>query len=238
MKNRLVKWFLFALVFTLAIAFVVKFGTPQVLRAYIQTGIGDCTKIPILCMTPRQIQATFTIDKNYLQELIPLEFPKTKISVPKGFNAVQELIKKTYYKKKKKQRNGEAVIYIIHQPPGYFIKLFPQAKKLGINNNYEFFRALIYARESGINNVNDAFFVILKSIFTPDLGDQKSVKMIQFKFEGRDYFINYNLSGPVNFFDCCIITKEGDFFKIYIKDTRKALDLDKLFSIISTATSA
>jgi len=237
MRNKLVEWFLFIAVLTLAVAFVIKFGASQVLRAYIQTGIGNCEKIPILCMAPQEIELTFTADKDYLQELVALSFPKTKISVPKGFKVVQELVKKPYYKKRK-QPKEEAVIYIIHQPPGYFIKLFPQVKKLGINSNYEFFRALIYSRESGIHNLSDAFFVILKSIFTPDLGDQRAVKMIQFKSGGRDYFINYNLSGPVNLFDCCIITKNGDFFKIYIKDTAKALDLEKVFSIISTADEA
>ena len=93
---------------------------------------------------------------------------------------------------------------------------------------------LLHANESGINSVNDAFFVILKSIFTPDLGDQKTVKMIQFKSDARNYFLNYNLTGPAYFFDCTILTEEGDFFKVYIKDNFKTLDLNKVFSIIST----
>jgi len=123
---------------------------------------------------------------------------------------------------------------LIHQPPEFFPKLFPQVKAFGIDNNYKFMRSLMYARESEINNLTDVFFVILKSILTPDLGDQRTVKMIQFKFEERDYFINYNLAGAVNFFDCSIIAKNGEFFKVYIKDTRKELDLDKVLSIIST----
>ncbi len=224
-------------VFILCFAFVIKFGTPKVLRAYIQTGIGDCSKIPILCMSPQEIQIPFRIDKNCIQEFLPLEFPKTKICVPKGFKVVQELVKKPYYKKRK-PFNTEPVIYIIHQPPDFFTKLFPQVKAVGVNNNYKFMRSLMYARESEINNLTDAFFVILKSIFTPDLGDQRTVKMIQFKFEERDYFMNYNLTGPVNFFDCSIIGKEGEFFKVYIKDTRKELDLDKVLSIISTISAA
>ena len=237
MKNRLLKWLLFLLVLSGLIAFVVRFGLPQVMRAYISIGIGDCSKIPILCMEPKETEANFTIDKTCILEFIPLDFPKTKICVPKGFKVVQELVQKPYYKKQKR-RGGEPVIYILHQPPGFFIKLFPQVKKFGITSNYEFMRSLMHARESNINNLDDAFFVILKSIFTPDLGDQRSAEMIQFSLGERDYFVNYNLTGPVNFFDCSIITKEGDFFKVYIKDMRKELDLKKVLSIISTIDAA
>jgi hypothetical protein len=237
MKNALIKFLLNSIIFALACAFVVKFAAPQILRAYIQIGIGDCSKIPILCMAPKETPEIFTINENYAKELTPLEFPKTKISVPKGFKVVQELVKKPYYKKKR-PRNTEAVIYILHQPADFFINLFPQVKQAGIKDNYEFMHNLMSARQTEINNLRDAFFVILKSIFTPDLGDQRLVKMLQFKSEKRDYFINYNLSGPVNFFDCSIITESGDFFKVYIKDTGKVLDLDKAFTIASGISPA
>jgi len=237
MKNALLKLLAYVIVFTLAGIFIVKFAAPQVLRAYIQTGIGNCSSIPILCMSPEETQVVFKKDDQYAQELTPLAFPKTKLSAPKGFKVVEELVKKPFYKKKR-TRSAEAVIYVLYEPPDFFIKLFPQVKKAGIKNNYEFMRSLMFARETSINNINDAFFVILKSIFTPDLGDQKKVKMLQFKSEGRDYFLNYNLSGPVNFFDCSIITQSGDFFKVYIKDTRKALDLDKAFTIASGISPA
>jgi len=237
MKNKLLNWLMLIVVFAFSIAFVIKFGAPRLLRAYIQTGIGDCSKIPILCMNPEETKIDFAVDKNCIRESLPLEFPKTRICVPKGFKVVQELVKKPYYKKRKPY-TAEPVIYIIHQPPDFFAKLFPQVKAIGVDNNFKFMHSLMYARETQINNLTDAFFVILKSIFTPDLGDQRYVKMIQFKFEGRDYFINYNLTGPFNFFDCSIIAKDGEFFKVYIKDTRKELDLDKVFSIISTINPA
>jgi len=237
MKNALIKFLLKAIVLGLACAFVIKFAAPQILRAYIQIGIGDCSKIPILCLAPQEPPVLLAIDKNYAQELIPLEFPKTRISAPKGFKVVQELVKKPYYKKKR-PRNAEAVIYILHQPAGFFINLFPQVKQVGIKDNYEFMRSLMCARQTEINNLKDAFFVILKSIFTPDLGDQRTAKMIRFKSEERNYFINYNLSGPVNFFDCSIITESGDFFKVYIKDTGKVLDLNKAFTIASGISPA
>jgi len=235
MKNKLKNWLVFFCVLTAGVAFVVKFGLPQLLRAYIQIGIGDCAKIPILCMVPQDTQITFTIDKDYAQSLLPVKFPNTKIRVPRGFKVVQELVAKPYYKKKK-SRSQEAVIYIIHQPPGFFIKLFPQVKKIGIQTNDEFMRILMHSRQSHITSVDDAFFVILKSIFTPDLGDQRYVKMIQFKWEERDYLINYNLSGKVYFFDCTILPKEGDFFKVYVKDVNATLDLNKVFTILSTVS--
>lgn len=237
MKNRLIKWLLFLAVFSALAAFLVKFGLPQIMRAYISIGIGDCSAIPVLCLEPQDTQINFAPDKDYIQGLIPLKFPKTEIRVPPGFKVVQELVSKPFYKKKK-LRGEEPVIYLLHQPPGFFIKLFPQVKKFGINSNYEFMRSLMHAREPAIQGLEDAFFVILKSIFTPDLGDQKTVKMIQFKKGERDYFINYNLTGGVNFFDCTILSGEGDFFKVYIKDSEKALDLDKAFSIISTIDAA
>ncbi|MDD5196400.1 MAG: hypothetical protein WC937_03465 [Candidatus Omnitrophota bacterium] len=232
MKNALIKLLLYIIVSALAAAFVIQFALPQVLRAYIQTGIGSCSSIPILCMAPEDTQAVFKKDGQYAQELIPLEFPKTKLSVPKGFKVVEELVKKPYYKKKG-PRTAEAVIYILYEPADFFIKLFPQVKEAGIKDNYAFMRSLMSAQETKVNNINDAFFVILKSIFTPNLGDQRDVKMIQFKSEGQSYFINYNLSGAINFFDCSIITQSGDFFKIYIKDTGKVLDLNKAFTIAS-----
>lgn len=237
MRDRIVKWLLIILVLCASFVFVAKFGLPQLLRAYIATGIGDCSKIPILCIKPQETTTNFTVDKTYLQKLIPYKFPKTEISVPKGFKVVQELVTKPYYKKKK-PHSLEPVIYVLHQPPGFFIKLFPQVKNSGINNNYEFMHRLMHANESGINSIDDAFFVILKSIFTPDLGDQRLAKMIQFKSGERNYFISYNLTGPAYFFDCTILIKEGDFFKVYIKDRLKQLDLNKVFSIISTISPA
>jgi len=237
MREKIVKWLALILILCAAIAFVVKFGLPQLLRAYIITGIGECSKIPILCMEPQDTAEVFTTDKIYIQELLPYKFPKTELRAPRGFKVVQELVAKPYYKKNK-QKSVEPVIYVLHQPPGFFIKLFPQIKSAGVKNNYEFMYRLMHANESSIKSVDDAFFVIMKSIFTPDLGDQKLAKMIQFKSGERDYFINYNLSGPAYFFDCTILPKEGDFFKVYIKDRFKTLDLKKVFSIISTVSSS
>ena len=115
----------------------------------------------------------------------------------------------------------------------------------------------MYAGIKGITNFTDLFFIIIKGIFTPDLGDQKGVLMTQFRMSGKRGFINYNLSGqdkialsapaalprndghklyaPVNYFDCNIIDDQDGFFKIYIKDAGARLDLNRVLAIISTA---
>lgn len=93
---------------------------------------------------------------------------------------------------------------------------------------------MMFSRVSQINNLNDAFFVIMKSIFTPDLGNQNLVKMIQFEMEDKAGFINYTISPKFNYFDCSVVNKEGDFFKVYIRDARCTLDLNKVITIIST----
>lgn len=233
MRQGLAKWLLLSFIFVLAIGFVVKFGSPRILKAYIETGIGSCSSIPILCMAPEEKEINFIADKTYIQELTPFRFPRSEIYAPKGFKVVQELIKKPYYKKRTAQRS-ESVIYFLHQESDFFVKLFPQVKKIGIDNNYLFLKHIMFARESKLINLSDAFFVIMKGIFTPDLGDQRLAKMIQIKIQEKKGFLNYNLTKSGNYFDCNIVDQNGDFFKVYIKDTRLALDLDKVVSIIST----
>ena len=83
-------------------------------------------------------------------------------------------------------------------------------------------------------NISDAFFIIMKSVFTPDIGNQKIAKMIRFKIEDKDGFINYTMTKPDNYFDCNILDTKGNFFKVYIKDIGGRLDLNKVFAIIST----
>ncbi|MFH0791515.1 MAG: hypothetical protein V2A64_07800 [Candidatus Omnitrophota bacterium] len=232
MKPRLTKWLLLSFIFILAFGFIAKFGTPKILKAYIETGIGSCLSIPILCMAPEENEINFNLDKAYIQELIPFTFPRTKIYAPKGFKIVQELIEKPFYKKRRQQ--NEPVIYILHQEPDFFIKLYPQVRKAGIDNNFLFLKHIMFAQESKLINLSDAFFVIMKGIFIPDLGDQRLAKMIQIKVQEKKCFINYNLSKSGNYFDCNIVDQNGDFFKVYIKDTRMSLDLNKVVSIIST----
>lgn len=231
-RNRAAKFIAIAIILLVAILFVAKFGGPSILKLYLETGVGTCQKIPILCMAPEEGIVNLDINKEYFAELLTLKFPKMEIAVPKGFDVVQEAIKKVYYKKMRSQHSG-AVIYLLHEPPNFFINLFPQLKKQGIIDNYKFIRRVMYVKLKDTENLTDAFFVIMKGIFIPDLGKQENVRMVQFEVADKKGFINYNLGKPGNYFDCNVIDNEGDFFKIYIKDKGAVLDLDQVLSIIS-----
>ncbi len=227
-----IKHSIHVVILCVALAFVVKFAGPNLLRQYIAYGIGDCRSTPILCMQPEEkIFALQEINSEYIKTLARYEFPKLLIYAPKNFTITQELITQYY---KKKHPKGKSVIYLLIQEPGSFIKLYPQVQKQGINDNYEFIRRLMYARLDQVKNLTDAFFVIMKSVFTPDIGCQSTAKMI--KFELKDYkgFINYQLCTAGNFFDCNVFDAGGNFFKVYIKDFGAQLDLNNVFAIIST----
>jgi hypothetical protein len=233
MKKNILRIIAVIIVLFLAVAFVAKFGGPNILKLYIETGIGNCQKIPILCMMPQEKITNPEINKEYLSELTYLTFPKIGIYVPKGFSVVQENIKKVYYKKRQR-KFAHAAIYLLYEEPDFFVNLFPQLKKVGIRNDYEFFERVMSARITNIKNITDAFFVIIKGVFIPDLGNQEKAKMAQFTVSDKKGFINYNLSKPDNYFDCNVFNQQGDYFKIYIKDVGARLDLNKVLMFIST----
>jgi len=222
------------IVLGLSIAFIIKFAGPNILRQYVIYGIGDCKNIPILCMAPGEkiIQST-TIENDYSQELVLQSFPQLSILCPKGFAITQELIKRPYYKKHKWLDKGK-IIYLLYQEPGEFLRLYPDVKKQGVKDNYEFMERLTSANLSKIENITDAFFVIMKSVFTPDLGDQKIVKMTRFQTQQFRGFLNYNLGVADSYYDCNILDAQDNFYKVYIKDKGNTLDLNKVFMIIST----
>jgi len=230
--KKLIKYSNSAIILILAIAFVIKFGGPNILKFYVSYGIGDCKLIPILCMQPEEKIIAPQIDREYLDTLVPQSFPKMSVSMPKGFNLVQELIKKPYYKKR--HPNYKAIIYLLPQEPGDFIKLYPDVKKQGVKDNHEFIRRLMHANLNKLNNITDAFFIIMKSIFTPDIGNQKIAKMIKFKIENLSGFINYTVTSTDNYFDCNALDGQDNYFKVYIRDIGAKLDLNKVFAIIST----
>ncbi len=232
LSKRAAKYLSRAIILILAIAFVIKFGGPNILRFYVSYGIGDCKTIPILCMQPEVKIFTPQINKEYLNTLVAQSFPKMSVSVPKSFNLVQELIKKPYYKKR--HPNYSAIIYLLLQEPKDFIKLYPDVRKQGIKDNHEFIRRLMYANLKKVNNVTDAFFIIMKSIFTPDIGNQNIAKMIKFQIENMTGFINYSMAKPDNYFDCNVLDDKDNYFKVYIRDTGAHLDLNNVFAIIST----
>ena len=232
--KRLIKYLTGTITLSLAIVFVIKFVGPNLLIQYISYGIGDCKTIPILCMEPEEKVAWPTEPlARYLQELVPQKFPHMAILCPKGFTIVQELIKRPYYKKNKWLDNGR-IIYLLYQEPGEFLRLYPDVKKQGVKNNYEFIQRLSSANLSKVKNITDAFFIIMKSIFTPDIGNQKIVKMIKFQTDQFRGFINYNLACPDSYYDCNIVDSQDNFYKVYIKDIGNNLDLNKVLAIIST----
>ncbi len=216
-KNTLTKYITAAVSLVIGILFVAKFAGSSILRFYIESGIGTCKQIPILCMVPAEEILNRSIDKTYATELRPYRYPAMEIYLPKWFTVVQETVKKVYYKRNKRLY-GDAIAYILYKEPGFFISLFPQAKKQGIKDNYEFIKRTMRANLKDLKNLTDAFFVIVKGIFIPHLDDQQNVTMAEFRTDHKRGFINYNLGKEDNYFDCNVIDDTGAFFKIYIKD--------------------
>jgi hypothetical protein len=231
-SKNFIKHLLHTILLLIALAFIIKFAGPNLLKQYVSYGIGDCRSTPILCMQPDEKIFTPEINAEYLDSLIPQVFPKMSISVPKGFTLIQELIIKKYYKKR--PGNHKAVIFLLIQEPGAFIRLYPDVVKQGVTDNYEFIRRLMYANLKQMKNITDAFFLIMKSVFTPDIGNQGTAKMIKFQIKELKGFINYTMAKPNNYFDCNISDANGNFFKVYIKDIGSRLDLNDVFAIIST----
>lgn len=235
MKEKAAKNISLAVVLIFALLFVAKFGGPAILRAYVESGIGNCQKMPLLCTVPEKEIINPAIDKAYLLELLPYEFPELKIYLPRGFRVTKEKITKVYYKKKKRKDKG-AAIYLLYEKPNFFVGLFPRINRQGIKNNYDFLARIMYAKIDDIENFTDTFFVIMKSIFSPDIGDQKNIKMVKFTSGDKKGFITYNLGVSENYFDCNIMNSRDDFFKIYIKGGGLRLDLYKVLTIISTVS--
>jgi len=233
MKEKLLKITTTVIVLLAALAFLIKFGGPSLLRQYIAMGIGNCQKIPILCTTPGNEVMKPEVDKALSKDFIPYIFPKMSVSAPRGFSVVQEMIKRYYYKKNIKQSAG-SIIYVLHEEKGYFPELFSEAHKMGIVTNQEFIRHVMYAKPQEVKTLGDAFFVIMKSIFIPDVGNQKNAIMAQFEAGDRRGYITYNLTKDENFFSCDIVTDSGVYFKVYVKDKGAKLGLNDVFAIIST----
>jgi hypothetical protein len=232
MKKRIRRIILITFLVIAGLLFVARFGGPKILRFYVETGVGNCRDIPVLCIAPQEEIVNPPIDEAYISSLLPYDFPGVHIHLPKGFTVIKQRITKVYYKKWRQRAKG-ATIYLLYEPEGFFVRLFPQLKKDSINNDYDFISRVMYARVNEINSIVDAFFVVMKGIFIPDLADQHNVKIIKFTSPTKKGFIGYNIGTKENYFDCNIIG-EGGYFKIYIKDKVKLLDLSKVAAIIST----
>jgi len=233
LSKRALKNISLVVFFALAFLFLGTLGKPAILKSYIYTGIGNCRSIPILCKVPEGSIIDPDIDQDYLKQLVPYAFEDMLVSMPKGFTVVKAEIRKVYYKKWHRSDKGN-VVYLLYRVPNFFINLFPNVVKQGVVNDYEFISRLRFARPDSITSLTDTFFVVMKSIFTPDLGDQTNVKVVRFVSRDKKGFISYNLGLGGNYFDCEIFNSRGNFFKLYIKDRTATLDLDKIFTIIST----
>jgi hypothetical protein len=236
-ENLLLRYFTVAFLSALCLLFLATFGKSAILRTYIEIGVGNCKKIPVLCMAPEKAVVKCNANEKYFRELIVYSSPKIKMGVPAGFTVVEEKIRKVFYKKKKRLDSG-SLIYLLYQEPDFFINLFPQLKKSGIKGDYEFISRTMNAKIADIKTLTDAFFVIMKGIFIPDLGDQRRIKMEQFKIGEKKVFINYTLANPGNYFDCNVIDENYGFFKVYIKDKEGRMNLEEALTIISTLEKA
>ncbi len=237
MREKIIKNIYLTLAFIVAVAFLATFGKSAILRAYIELGIGTCHQIPILCREPSENIITPNINAQFVAQLVPYVFPEIKISLPSGFTAVRGEMKKASYKKWRKP-NARQVVYLLYEKPNFFAGLFPRFSKKGSKDDYDFIRRTMYARTDKVNGLADTFFVIMKSIFIPDLGNGEGVNMVRFTSGDKRGFINYNLGKKENYFDCNIIDKQGNFFKVYIKDAGATLDLSRVLAIISTVNKS
>ncbi|MEW6101959.1 MAG: hypothetical protein AB1481_06675 [Candidatus Omnitrophota bacterium] len=221
-----------AITLLIGLILVIKFTGKDILRLYLEAGVGNCKELPILCAVPQEIFAKDSLMVPAL-ELLPYTLKKIKISLPPGFNAVEEDIRKVYYKKHKRLYDG-AVVYVLYKDVDFFTGLFPELKKIGINDDAGFIERTMSADLHNTNSLADAFFVIMKGIFASDLGSQENLKMVKLYSPGRISYINFNISEKGNYFDSNLVDKREGFFKIYIKDTQSQLDLEKVILILST----
>ncbi|MFA6350509.1 MAG: hypothetical protein WCY12_06265 [Candidatus Omnitrophota bacterium] len=227
------KRILISILLVLGMLFVIKFSGPKLLQLYIRSGMGDCKELPIICMAPALEMDNPYFPKDKLEDFTSFKFKNIELSLPKGFLVVRGFIKKHFYKKKKVPE-GEQTIYLLYQKPDFFIELFPFVKKQGVLNDHEFVRRTMSARTQEINDLTDTFFVVMKGVFTPYLGDERDLVMLKIRMGNKRCFLNYNLGPQANYYDCTIIDDNKDFFKIYIKDTKKILSLEDVLAVIST----
>ena len=233
MKSKVFKILSIALVLTLALAFVIRLAGPNLLKMYIRAGVGDCTNIPIFCMVPNEQIIRPPIDRGFLEQAVPYKSKNLSVYLPMRFTIVEEIMKKVYYKKHRRLDKGDTV-YLLRKGKGFFINLFPQLARQGVGDDFEFIKRVMYARFERINSIADAFFMIMKGIFIPDLGDQRTVRMAYVETDEKKGFINYNFTKDGNFFDCNIIGKDGSFYKMYIKDRGRRLLLPEVITMVNS----
>jgi hypothetical protein len=232
-RHKILKYLVPVIFFALIGLYIARFGGPAILRVYIQFGTAGIKKLAIFSCAPEEEITPPSINKKYLEELNLYRLRELEVRLPKTMKVVEGTISKTYYKKRSWRRDG-SVAYLLCERPGFFVNLFPELNKQGVTDDYLFLSRTMNAKTEEIKTLSDAFFVVMKSIFTPDLGDQQNLKMVKFSWEGKRGFINYNLGSKESYYDCNLIDSEGNFLKLCIKDKSALLDLDKVLAIISS----
>ncbi|RKY31073.1 MAG: hypothetical protein DRP74_05670 [Candidatus Omnitrophota bacterium] len=235
MKNKPEHLILKIIVLSLAIIYVLKFASDSVLKTYIEIGIGNCKNLPLLCKSPDSEIINPQINPVYIKKLQPFKLDEIEICAPQNFTVIKEKIRKAYYKKERDSADANRdTIYLLYEGPGFFMNLFPRLKQRGVKDDYEFLTRTMYAQTNKISGFTDTFFVIIKSIFIPNLGNFEKVVMLKYSAADKKGYINYSLDRAGNYFDCNLIDAEEHFFKIYIINKSADLSLEDVFSIIST----
>ncbi|HNX81598.1 MAG TPA: hypothetical protein PKL77_05570 [Candidatus Omnitrophota bacterium] len=232
-KKNYLKIACIGIALSLAVAYIAYFAGPRLLKMYVHAGIGFIHRQPIFGMKPSEVPVPLEVDEDYLAELKPYEFSDVSVSLPKEFRVVQGSEEKSYYKKRPWKTMG-AVVYLLYQPPHYFVDSFPDIKQQGITDDYTFVKKTMQSDADFIHTVTDAFFVVMKSLFTPDLGNQKNLSMISFEGRGKRGFISFNLGETEYAYVCDIFDSQNNYFKIFLRDKSRKMDLKKMFTIIST----
>jgi len=233
MKKKYARFLPWMVVWGAAILIVTTFGKPYVLKTYVEMGIGTCDKIPVLCIVATKGFTNPSVDKGYIAGLARYSIEEVKIALPKDFFVIKEQIYRAYYKKRTRTEK-DPVAYLLYQKPDFFQSLFPQLKKYSLRNNYDFLSRILNARTADIKDLPSTLFVILKSIFTPDVGPGSGITIARFSMADKKGFITYNYTKEGNYFNCDIVNGNQEFFKVYLKDKKKELDIEKVLAIIST----
>jgi len=234
LKNSFLKLINAAVLLAVCVFVFIKFAWPAILQLYVETGIGNCRKIPILCVKPSYEIINPVIKKEDVFGLPYCELGEVQICAPETFKIVKQHLTKIF-PGSKSYSNHASIIYLFYGNKDFFVNLFPQLTiNKVIKNDYEFLNKMESSSIKEIHTLTDAFFSIMKSILTPDLGNQYEVKIARIITEEFKGFISYNTANTHNYFDCNILTKDGVFLKIYIKDKEKELDLDKVIAILAS----
>ncbi len=233
MANRLFKPLALLVVLGAAVLFIVRFGGPQLLTFYVRSGLGQEVHLPLFYSSLSEEREVPAVSEQVLSRLKPTRMEDVELGVPKEFVIVKGALKRSYYKKWPPKSAGSQ-IHLLTQQKNYFVQLNPQVAAQGVRDDYEFLRRVQDARLDRIRSVTDAFFVIMKGIFTPDLGDQTDVRMGTFILPGKRGFLTESHAAEGDFYDCNFFDDRDRYFKLYIKDPTRSLSRAGVLAIVST----